>query len=153
LKFCEDANETDDPAYQELLFEKLYKAFICRLDPWPDPVQRSLGGWNQRVYRVLQGRSEFEATGRMKGWDWWTDLLKIRVRTLTMGARCDEMDPDDMRRIATLLPHGEAWISETGSHFAMYDDQQNYFRALLAFLKARRSNISNRVRKHSWRAH
>jgi hypothetical protein len=39
----------------------------------------------------------------------------------------------DMRRMATYLPRGEAWISETGSHFAMSDDQQNYFRALLSF--------------------
>lgn len=48
LEFYENANRTDDPVYQNLLFEKLYKIFICRLDPWPDPVQRSLGGWNQR---------------------------------------------------------------------------------------------------------
>jgi proline iminopeptidase len=136
LEFYENANRTDDPVYQNLLFEKLYKIFICRLDPWPDPVQRSLGGWNQHVYQVLQGRSEFEATGRMKGWDRWPDLPKIKVRTLTMGARYDEMDPEDMRKMATLLPRGEAWISETGSHFAMYDDQQNYFKALLNFLKA-----------------
>jgi proline iminopeptidase len=136
LEHYENANRTDDPAYQELLFNKLYKVFICRLDPWPDPVQRSLGGWNQHVYRVLQGRSEFEATGRMKGWDRWADLRTIKVRALTMGARYDEMDPEDMRRMATLMPRGEAWISETGSHFAMYDDQQNYFRALLNFLKA-----------------
>jgi hypothetical protein len=27
--------------------------------------------------------------------------------------------------MATLLPQGEAWISETGTHFAMYDDQHN----------------------------
>jgi proline iminopeptidase len=72
----------------------------------------------------------------MKGWDRWADLPKIKVRTLTMGARYDEMDPEDMRKMATLLPQGEAWISETGSHFAMYDDQQNYFKALLNFLKA-----------------
>jgi proline iminopeptidase len=136
LEFYEKADKTDDPAYQKLLFDKLYKVFICRLDPWPDPVSRSLGGWNQHVYHVLQGRSEFEVTGRMKGWDRWADLPKIRVRTLTMGARYDEMDPEDMRRMATLLPHGEAWISKTGSHFAMYDDQQNYFGALLSFLKA-----------------
>jgi len=32
--------------------------------------------------------------------------------------------------------HGEARISQTGCHFAMYDDQQNYFKALLSFLKA-----------------
>jgi len=136
LEYYENANKTDDPAYQALLFDKLYNVFICRLHPWPDPVLRSLGGWNQHVYHVLQGRSEFEATGRMKGWDRWADLPKIKTRTLTMGAQYDEMDPEDMRRMATLMPRGEAWISETGSHFAMYDDQQNYFRALLSFLKA-----------------
>ena len=135
LEHYENANKTDDPAYQKLLFEKLYKVFICRLDPWPDPLQRCLDGWNQHVYNVLQGRSEFEATGRMKGWDRWDDLPKIKVPTLTMGARYDEMDPEDMRKMATLIPRGQSWISETGSHFAMYDDQQNYFRALLTFLQ------------------
>jgi len=136
LEYYENTNKTDEPAYQALLFDKLYHVFICRLDPWPDPIQRSVGGLNQHVYQVLQGRSEFEATGRIKGWDRWADLRKIKVRTLTMGARYDEMDPEDIRKMATLMPRGEAWISETGSHFAMYDDQQNYFRALLTFLKA-----------------
>jgi proline iminopeptidase len=136
LELYEKANKTDDPAYQKLLFEKVYKIFICRLDPWPDPVLRSLGGWNQQVYKVLQGRNEFEATGRMKHWNRWADLPKIKVKTLTMGARYDEMDPEDMRKMAALVPYGEAWISQTGSHFAMYDDQQNYFKALLSFLKA-----------------
>jgi len=28
------------------------------------------------------------------------------------------------------------WISDKGSHFAMYDDQLAYFRELLAFLKS-----------------
>jgi proline iminopeptidase len=51
-----------------------------------------------------------------------------------MGARYDEMDPQDMRKMAALLPRGKSWISETGSHFAMYDDQQRYFEALLKFL-------------------
>jgi proline iminopeptidase len=100
LEFYESTNRTDDPVYQNLLFEKLYKIFICRLDPWPDPVQRSLDGWNQHVYKVLQRRSEFEATGRIKGWNRWADLPKIKVRTLTMGARYDEMDPEELRKTA-----------------------------------------------------
>jgi len=132
----EKAGTTEDPAYQKLLFEKLYKVFICRLDPWPDPVQRSLDGLNQKVYNAMQGRSEFEVTGVLKAWDRWADLSKIKVRALTMGARYDEMDPEDMRKMATLMPKGESWNSESGSHFAMYDDQLNYFRALLKFLKA-----------------
>jgi proline iminopeptidase len=135
LERYENANKTEDPAYQKLLLDKLYKVFICRLDPWPDPVQRSLDGWNQHVYNAIQGRNEFEVTGVMKGWDRWADLPKIKVPTLTLGARYDEMDPEDMRKMATLMPKGQSWISETGSHFAMYDDQQNYFRTLLKFLK------------------
>jgi hypothetical protein len=38
-----------------------------------------------------------------------------------------------------LLPFGtreETWISETGDHFAMYDDQPNFFKALLTYLEA-----------------
>jgi proline iminopeptidase len=136
LERYENANKTEDPAYQKLLLDKLYKVFICRLDPWPDPVSRSLEGWNQHVYNAIQGRNEFEVTGTMKGWDRWADLHKIAVPALTLGARYDEMDPDDMRKMATLMPKGKSWISETGSHFAMYDDQQNYFNALLKFLKA-----------------
>jgi proline iminopeptidase len=135
LQRYENANKTEDPAYQKLLLDKLYKVFICRLEPWPDPVSRSLEGWNQHVYNVIQGRNEFEVTGTMKGWDRWADLHEIKVPTLTLGARYDEMDPDDMRKMATLMPRGQSWISETGSHFAMYDDQQNYFHALLEFLK------------------
>jgi proline iminopeptidase len=136
LEHYENSGTTDDPVYQKLLIDKLYKIFVCRIDPWPDPVQRSIGSLNQHVYIAIQGRSEFEVTGVMKGWDRWADLSKIKVRTLTIGARYDEMDPEDMGKMATLMPHGESWISETGSHLAMYDDQQNYFRALLKFLKA-----------------
>ncbi|MBB5060579.1 proline iminopeptidase [Granulicella aggregans] len=136
LERYENANETEDPAYQKLLLNKLYKVFICRLDPWPDPVSRSLDGWNQHVYNAIQGRNEFEVTGTMKGWDRLADLHKIKVHSLTIGARYDEMDPEDMRKMATLMPRGQSWISETGSHFAMYDDQQNYFNAVLKFLKA-----------------
>jgi len=130
----EKSGTTSAPAYQQLLVDRVYKVFICRLHPWPDPLQRSLEGWNQHVYNTIQGRNEFEVTGNMKGWDRWADLPKIQVPTLTMGARYDEMDPDDMRKMATLMPKGQSWISETGSHMAMYDDQQNYFRALLQFL-------------------
>jgi proline iminopeptidase len=30
LEFYENADKTDDPAYQRLLFDKVYKIFICR---------------------------------------------------------------------------------------------------------------------------
>lgn len=56
-------------------------------------------------------------------------------RTLTIGAQHDEMDPDDMRRMAALMPNARAAICPHGSHFWMWDDQANYFNALVTFLK------------------
>lgn len=53
-----------------------------------------------------------------------------------MGARCDEMDSEEMRRIASLMPNAHAVISDKGSHLCMYDDQEWYFRELISFLKA-----------------
>lgn len=72
----------------------------------------------------------------MKGWDRWEDLHRIQVPTLVLGAQYDEMDSADLKRMATLMPKGQSWISATGSHFAMYDDQRNYFRTLLRFLRS-----------------
>jgi hypothetical protein len=38
--------------------------------------------------------------------------------------------------MADSMPDARAWISENGSHMAMYDDQIAYFRKLLTFLKS-----------------
>jgi len=51
------------------------------------------------------------------------------------AAQNESRSGEDLRRMAALISHGEAWTSETGSHFAMYDDQHNYFKALLSFLQ------------------
>jgi proline iminopeptidase len=128
LDFYENADKTDGPAYQALLFDKVFHGPIQCCAAWEDGIKH--------VYEVLQGPSEFEATGRTKDWNRWSDLPNIKVRTLTMGARYDEMDPADMRTMAVLLPRGEAWISQTGRHFAMYDDQQNYLKQSYLCLKA-----------------
>jgi len=83
----------------------------------------------------MQGKSEFLVTGNLKDWERWDQLQHIKVRTLTLGAKYDEMDPEDMKRMATLLPKGRAVIFEQGSHLAMWDAQAEYFSALIKFLK------------------
>jgi proline iminopeptidase len=88
------------------------------------------------VYNYLQGPNEFFVTGTMKNWERWSDLPRIRTRTLVMGAKYDEMSPEDLQKMADSMPDARAWISENGSHMAMYDDQIAYFRKLLTFLKS-----------------
>ena len=50
-----------------------------------------------------------------------------------MGARCDEMDPQDMKNMAQLLPNATAAFCDKGRHLCAWDDQESYFKRLLDF--------------------
>jgi len=59
----------------------------------------------------------------------------ITVPTLVIGGVNDEMNPEDMKREGNLIPNSHTYLCPNGSHMSMYDDQQNYFRELVRFLK------------------
>jgi len=136
MKQYEAKGDFEAPEYQQLVFQ-FYARHVCRLDPWPAPLETTLKFVNPKIYGYMQGPNEFIVTGTFKNWDVTSELHRIKTRALTMGARYDEMDPDEMRRIATLMPNARAAISSRGSHMSMYDDQQWYFRELIGFLKER----------------
>lgn len=137
MKAYEARGDYDAPEYQRLVFQYFYARHVCRLDPWPAPLPTSIKFWNTKIYNLMQGPNEFTVTGTLKNWDVTAELHRIRTPALLMGARYDEMDPREMRRIASLMPNGRAAISSRGSHLAMYDDQEWYFRRLIDFLKER----------------
>lgn len=134
LAQLEAAKDYDNPDYERIMMEDAYPQMICRLKPWPDPVMRAFGHANQVIYNQMQGKSEFLVTGNLKDWERWDRLHEIAVPTLTIGAEHDEMDPEDMKRMAKLMPRGQNLYCPNGSHLAMWDDQQVYFDGLLRFL-------------------
>jgi proline iminopeptidase len=132
----EAAKEYENPAYTRIVMEDLYPQMICRLKPWPEPVTRAFRLGNEKIYNQMQGKSEFEVTGNLKDWERWDRLNEIKVQTLTIGSNHDEMDPADMREMATLMANAASAICPNGSHMALWDDQAVYFRHLLAFLRS-----------------
>ena len=116
--------------------EDLYPKMICRLKPWPEPVSRAFRLANEKIYNQMQGKSEFEVTGNLKDWERWDRLHEIKVKALTIGSTYDEMDPDDMRKMAKLMPNATCAICPNGSHLDLWDDQAFYFQHLLAFLRS-----------------
>lgn len=134
LNTLETAKDYDNPEYKGIIQEHLYPWMLCRINPWPEPVTRAFRLVNEKIYNQMQGKSEFEVTGNLKDWDRWDRLHEIRVKVLTMGSEHDEMDPEDMRKMATLMPNATCSICPNGSHLAMWDDQAVYFRRLLEFL-------------------
>ena len=127
----------NSPEFQNLMMSKLYTQVLCRmpLESWPEPVMRAFKLANQTIYIQMQGVDEFHVTGNFKDWDVWDRLHNITVPTLLLGGQYDEMNPDDIRKEGKLIPNSRTYICPNGSHLSMYDDQQNYFTNLIAFLK------------------
>lgn len=134
LNALEAKQDYDSPEYEKIMMEDLYPKMICRTHPWPNSVDRAFAHFNQTIYVQMQGKSEFLVTGNLKNWERWDRLHEIKVKALTIGARYDEMDPEDMKKMATLMPNASSVICENGSHLCMWDDQAFYFKNLINFL-------------------
>ncbi len=135
LKTLEAAKDYENPTYRHIIEERLYPTMMCRLKPWPEPVTRAFRLMNEKIYNQMQGKSEFEVTGNLKGWERWDRLHEIRIKTLTIGATYDEMATEDMEKMAKMMPNATTAICPNGSHLCMWDDQAVYFRHLLRFLR------------------
>ncbi|HEX7844054.1 MAG TPA: proline iminopeptidase-family hydrolase [Kofleriaceae bacterium] len=136
IKAIEARGEYDSPRYMELLIPHFYHKHVCRLDDWPDAVNRALGRINRQIYVLMQGPSEFGASGLLEKWDRKADLPKLAMPTLVVGAGHDSMDPDHMKWVSTQVQHGSFLFCPNGSHLAMWDDQQVYLHGLVTFLQA-----------------
>jgi proline iminopeptidase len=103
---------------------------------WPDPVQRAFAHINPKIYVPMQGPSELgmSADAKLATWDRFDALDGLDIPALVIGATYDTMDPEHMARMAERLPQGRYLHCPKGSHLAMYDDQETYFKGLVDFL-------------------
>jgi proline iminopeptidase len=133
----EAAGDYQNPRYMELLMAQHYVHHVLRLPAadWPDPVNRSLKHLNAAIYVPMQGPSELGASGKLVDWDRTADLARLAVPTLIVGAQHDTMDPKHMEWMATAVQRGRYLACPHGSHLALYDDQQVYFRGLIQFIQ------------------
>ncbi len=138
IKALEASGDTENPRYMELLHEQHYIHHVLRIPvaDWPDPVQRGFAHINPAIYVSMQGPSELgiSADAKLAHWDRTEELASITVPSLVIGAAHDTMDPAHMEMMASRLPAGRYLHCPDGSHLAMYDDQQTYFRGLIDFL-------------------
>ena len=137
IKGFEARGETDNPEYEELLFEHHYVYHVLRapLEEWPNSVMRGLNRINKDIYVPLQGPSELGMSGKLLDWNRTEDLAKINIPALVISAEYDTMDPAYMEKMSKILPKGELVYCPNGSHLAMYDDRDVYANGLLAFLE------------------
>ncbi|MEP6884152.1 MAG: proline iminopeptidase-family hydrolase [Gammaproteobacteria bacterium] len=135
LNALEAKEAYDSPEYQKIMMDDLYPKMLCRTKPWPEPVTRAIRHANDKIYNLMQGKSEFLVTGNLKDWERWDRLHEIKTKALTIGAQYDEMDPEDMKKMAALMPNASYGFCPNGSHMCMWDDQKVYFTQLIEFLR------------------
>ncbi|TCZ74116.1 proline iminopeptidase-family hydrolase [Flaviaesturariibacter aridisoli] len=135
IRAIEAKHDFDNPRYEELLGPNFYAQHICRINPMPEPVLRSFRHHNKEIYTMMQGPSEFGASGRLANWDRKADLKNINVPTLMVGARYDTMDPKVMEEQSKQVKNGSYLYCPNGSHMAMWDDQKVFMTGVIDWIR------------------
>jgi proline iminopeptidase len=139
IQALEAAGDTENPRFMELLMEHHYVHHVLRMPAadWPDPARRGIEHINPAIYVKMQGPSELgiAPSATLAEWSRFEDLGRIDVPTLVISGAHDTMDPAHMEEVARRLPRGTHLFCANGSHMAMYDDQETYFRGLIAWLQ------------------
>jgi proline-specific peptidase len=130
----EKAGSTDAQEYQDAVMV-FYRRHLCRLQPWPECLQRSFSRLRQEVYLTMNGPSEFHVTGNLKNWDIIRRLGEIQVPTLVLSGKYDEATPAIAATIQRGIPGAEAVLFEKSSHLPHLEEPEAYFAAVEKFLE------------------
>jgi proline-specific peptidase len=136
LDACEANGTTDRPEYAAAC-AVFYRRYVCRLDPWPPELNRSLElAATHAVYPYMNGPSEFTITGTIREIDLSPQLGKIRAPTLVLGGRYDEVTPRVAQQIRDGIPGARGHTFEASSHTPFWEERAEFFRVLRAFLQS-----------------
>ena len=132
----EAAGTTQDPAYEEAMMV-FYRRHVCRLDPWPDCLNRTFEKvvQNPEVYNTMNGPSEFHVIGTLKDWDIVDRLEEIRVPTLVISGRYDEATPAIAETVHRGISGSEWVVFENSSHLPHIEETERYMQVLDHFLR------------------
>lgn len=134
LKLYEREGLFKDAGYQTLVIQELYIKYISVLPEFPEPLLRTLSKNNNAISEVMLGESPLNVNGTMMDWDIGNKLKNIRVPTLVVGAKNDNMNPEYLKWMSNQYPNGHYLYCENGSHLAMWDDQQTFMTGIINFI-------------------
>jgi L-proline amide hydrolase len=134
LSSHERAGTTDSPHYMTAVdaFNRLY---VCRLDPWPEPLQRAFALMleDPTVYGTMIGPSEFHVTGSLKDWDITERLGEIATPALLISGLHDEATPRIVEEVHRRV-EGSTWeLFESSSHTPHLEEPERFLASCRRF--------------------
>jgi len=120
------------PEYTAAVLE-FEKRHVCRLNRWPEGVERAYRDAGYNVYNYMNGPSEFTVVGTLKEWSVLDRLDEIEVPTLITSGEHDEARPDHMHEIHERIAGSQLEILPGCSHLSFAEDPDAYFAIANAF--------------------
>lgn len=141
IRDAEASGDFDTPEYQSAI-GAFYAEHLCRLNPWPDCVQRALSPekMGQDVYMHMCGPSEFTITGTLKDYEGVDRLKEITTPTLFVCGRYDEATPAATECYHRNMPGSEFAVIEDASHLSFVEQSRSFCRIVREFLRRSEAN-------------
>jgi L-proline amide hydrolase len=135
IRAGERSGETSTPEFEAAAME-FYKRHVCRLDPWPEEVERSFAAMESdpTVYATMNGPTEFTVVGTIAGFDITDRLAEIDVPVLLVSGEHDEVRPDVVGSMRERLRDGEWVLFEDASHMPHLEEPDRFLEVVSAFL-------------------
>lgn len=134
LQRYEASRDYRHPDYEAAVLE-FYNRHLCRLDPWPEPLLRSIENLNDNaVYETMNGPNEFIVIGNLKTWDRTDRLGEISVPTLITVGRYDELTPTCAETLHRGIPHSRMVLFEESAHLAHLEEPDKYRQVVADFI-------------------
>ena len=128
----EAAGTTHDDAYVEATMA-YYSRWVCRRDPFPEHVMRSLMNVREEVYGAMQG-PDWKVTGNLKDWDVTDRLGELDLPVLITSGRHDVMTSTLVKPLLARIRGAEHALFEESAHLAMAEEPERYLRVVESFL-------------------
>jgi proline-specific peptidase len=117
----------------------LMKRHLCRVDPYPPHLAESIEHMALPVYQTMWGPNEFTCTGTLQSWDRTAELGQVRVPTLILCGKYDEVVPSCSETMQAGIPGSELVIFEESSHSSHFEEPERFFAVLKDFLRRTRN--------------
>lgn len=140
VRIHEASGDFAAPAYLEAM-TSIYQKHLCRLESWPDCLQRSMDGVGAAIYAQMWGPSEFTVTGTLQTTDLTRRLVSLTMPVLFTCGEYDEATPATTRFYQELTPNADMIVFAGASHQHHLEQPEQYLAVVRRFLAAAEAKL------------
>lgn len=133
IENSEESGDFNNPKYQEAM-NIYYKKHVCRLEQWPECLNKAFENFGTEVYNAMWGPSEFTVNGTLKNADVIDKFARINIPILLTCGEYDESTPAANQYFASLNSYAKVIVIKDASHEHHLEKTDEYLYICREFL-------------------